>query len=107
MLTEMNTDQMYVVDAFFFLIPYRARFVLLFSPIFFFPPLHPFLGLVECACNGFSAFAISCYILMGTAECIPFPEGDGGGGVKWAFEDGETRGTKHDKIQKKKKNNMG
>lgn len=85
MLTEMNTDQMYVVDA-FFLIPYRARFVLLSPrPPIFFLPLHPFLGLVECVCNGFGTFAISCYILMGTAECIPFPE-KGGWGFKWASE---------------------
>lgn len=92
MLTDMNTDQMYVVDA-FFLIPRRARFVLLFfPPVFFFPPLHPFLGLVECVCNGFSAFAISCYVLMGTAECIPFPEEGVAGlnGVR-SFEDGDKR----------------
>lgn len=33
MLTEMNTDQKYVVDA--FLIPYKARFVLCFFPFVF------------------------------------------------------------------------
>lgn len=54
MLNGMNTDQMYVVDA--FLILYRARLV--FSFLFFF--MAPFLGLVECDGNGLSAFDISC-----------------------------------------------
>lgn len=44
MLNGMNTDQMYVVDA--FLILYRARCVLFFFSLIFFVSWLPFLFLV-------------------------------------------------------------
>lgn len=56
MLNGMNTDQMYVVDA--FLILYRASFVFPLSFLLLF--MAPVLGLVECDGNGFFAFDISC-----------------------------------------------
>ena len=92
MLNGMNTDQMYVVDA--FLILYRARSVF-FNFIFFFVFMAPFPGLVEWDGNGFPHLWYSLYEFKGTAECVPFQKGgEKTNAWAWALEDGWGRGDK-------------